>query len=152
MKEARREKVDRLILQALLENGRAGVKEIADSVGVSASHVSRRVAAMEESGVIKGYRAVLDLDGLGLGLMALLLVKVRGPDIPRVVRHLSADPSLTAVYEITGAYDIAVVGRFADREEMNEKIKDLLGDPAIEGTNTSIALAVAKEDGAPLLP
>ena len=145
-------RVDRGILQAILENGRQSCREIAARVGVSASHVSRRLAALEADGVIKGFRAVLDLDRLGLGLVALVLIKAKGPEIPRLVRHLSDDPSLVSVYEITGTYDIAVMGRFSGRDQMNAKIKNLLSDAAIEGTNTSIVLAVPKEDGVPRIP
>lgn len=152
MKEADRARVDREILQALLEDGRKSHREVAAEVGVSPSHVTRRLAALEDAGVVKGYQAQLDMDALGLGLIALVLIKARGPEIPRLVRRLAADPSLVSVYEITGTYDIAVLGRFPNREEMNAKIKGILGDTAIEGTNTSIVLSVQKENGAPRLP
>ena len=140
------------MLQSLLADGRQSCRDLARKVGVSPSHVTRRLAALEGAGVIKGYKAVLDMDAVGLGLIALVLIKARGPELPRLVRSLAADPALVSVYEITGAYDIAVLGRFANREEMNNKIKGILGDTAIEGTNTSIVLAVHKEDGAPLIP
>lgn len=58
---------------------------------------------------------------------------------------LAADPSLTHVYEITGEFDVLVIGRFRNETEMNREIKRMLGLPGIEGTNTSIVLSAAKE-------
>ena len=49
------------------------------------------------------------------------------------------------VYEITGEFDIMVIGRFANETEMNREIKSMLGLPGIEGTNTSVVLDAPKE-------
>jgi DNA-binding Lrp family transcriptional regulator len=61
------------------------------------------------------------------------------------VKSLSEHPSLTHVYEITGEFDIMVIGRFANETEMNREIKSMLGLPGIEGTNTSVVLDAPKE-------
>ncbi len=80
-----------------------------------------------------------------MGLVAVAKIKARGDALPRVVETLAADPRLSHVYEITGDFDLLVIGRFRDETEMNREIKRLLGLPGIEGTNTSIVLSAVKE-------
>jgi len=63
---------DKAILRALQENGRLTNQEIADRIGLSPSACLRRFKALEESGIIIGYRTLLDAKKMGLDLMALL--------------------------------------------------------------------------------
>lgn len=57
-----------------------------------------------------------------------------------------ADPQLTHVYEITGEFDLLVIGKFRDTDSMNREIKKLLSHKAIKETNTSIVLGAGKEE------
>ena len=66
-------------------------------------------------------------------------------ELPVIVEALAAEPSLTHVYEITGEFDVLVIGRFRDESEMNREIKRMLSMPGVEGTNTSIVLSAPKE-------
>ena len=69
--------LDRKILAALEHDGRLTVTELADRVGLSLSPCHRRVRALEESGVISGYRAELDAAALGLQFSALVFVTLK---------------------------------------------------------------------------
>ena len=62
------------ILQELSRNGRIANLELAEKVGLSPSTCLRRVQEMERSGLIKGYRAVLDPEKRGLGFVAYVAV------------------------------------------------------------------------------
>jgi DNA-binding Lrp family transcriptional regulator len=66
--------LDRKILAALEHDGRLTVTELAERVGLSLSPCHRRVRALEDSGVIQGYRAELDPAALGLEFSALVFV------------------------------------------------------------------------------
>ena len=57
---------EKRILRALQEDGRLSTQELADRIGLSGSPTWRRVKALEESGVIAGYVAILDPDKVGL--------------------------------------------------------------------------------------
>ena len=61
--------IDRRILSALQRNGRLQNIELAKEVGLSPSPCLRRVRALEEAGVVTGYRALLDAKALGYSLM-----------------------------------------------------------------------------------
>ena len=70
------DRYDRHILEILQQEGRISNQELADRVGLSPSPCLRRVRALEESGLIAGYRAILDARQLGLTLMALLHISM----------------------------------------------------------------------------
>ncbi len=135
------------ILEELRRDGRASLRTIAERLGVSTSTVSHRVKQMEEDGIIQGYRPVIDYARLGYRLTAITKIKAKGAQIPEIVTALTKEDTLVDVYEITGDYDVLVIGKFPDEEMMNREIKRLLSHPEIEGTNTSIVLSVAKEGG-----
>ena len=137
--------LDTRLLRELQIDARRSNRQLAEALGVAASTVGARLKDLEERGVIRGYRAVLDYGRLGLGLVAMTRIKARGEALPRIVKSLSEHPSLTHVYEITGEFDIMVIGRFANETEMNREIKSMLGLPGIEGTNTSVVLDAPKE-------
>ncbi len=66
--------LDDRILHALMQNGRLSNVELAERVGLSASACSRRVAELERSGAISGYRAVVEPWARGGGFTALVAV------------------------------------------------------------------------------
>jgi DNA-binding Lrp family transcriptional regulator len=131
----------------LRKDGRASLRTIAELLGVSTSTVSQRVKQLEANGTIKGYKPVLDYGKLGYRLTAITKIKARGVDMPRIVGELVKEETLVDVYEITGDYDVLVIGKYPDEESMNREIKRMLSHPEIESTNTSIVLSVAKEGG-----
>ena len=71
------DRIDRHILAQLQADGRLSVTELAERVGLSLSPCHRRVRALEESGVILGYRALLAPSELGLNFSAMVFVTLR---------------------------------------------------------------------------
>jgi DNA-binding Lrp family transcriptional regulator len=139
--------LDARLIEALREDARRSLRELGEALGVSTSTVRNHLRGLEERGVIVGYRPVIDYARLGYRLVAVIRIKARGDALPGIVDALVADDRLTHVYEITGEFDVMVVGRFPSETEMNREIKRLLGLPGIEGTNTSIVLSAPKEAG-----
>jgi DNA-binding Lrp family transcriptional regulator len=128
--------LDVRLIEVLLEDGRRSVRKLAEVLNVSPSTVSHRLSDLTERGVISRFR-----------LIAVTRIKARGESLPAIVSALASDPRLTHVYEITGDFDVLVIGRFRNESEMNREIKRMLGLPGIERTNTSIVLSAAKEGG-----
>src|SRR6476659_57649 len=69
--------VDWRILAALQRDGRMSYADLAREVAMSASALTERVRRLEESGVITGYRAIVDLERVGLPILAW--VRLRYP-------------------------------------------------------------------------
>ena len=70
------DRFDQHILEILQEEGRINNQDLADRIGLSPSPCLRRVRALEESGLIRGYRALLDARKLGLSLWALIHISM----------------------------------------------------------------------------
>ena len=84
------DRIDRKILCELQKDGRLSVTELADRVGLSLSPCHRRVKALEESGVLLGYRALLDPGAVGLNFSAMVFVTLREGDRPAVAAFEAA--------------------------------------------------------------
>lgn len=70
------DRFDRQILTLLQADGRLSNQELAERIGLSPSPCLRRVRALEEAGLIAGYRAIVDGKKLGLTLMALVHISM----------------------------------------------------------------------------
>ena len=70
------DETDRRILDQLQRHGRASNAELADAVGLSASPTWRRVKALEDAGVVKGYVALLDATAVGLPVSVFMSVSL----------------------------------------------------------------------------
>ncbi|MEU7141317.1 Lrp/AsnC family transcriptional regulator [Nocardia sp. NPDC046473] len=74
------DRVDRKILAELQQNGRLTITELAARVRLSLSPCHRRLRELEKSGVIRGYRALVDAAAVGLTFEALVFVTMRQED------------------------------------------------------------------------
>jgi len=70
------DRFDARILSALQRDGRLSVVELAESIGLSPTPCARRIKALESSGVIEGYAAILNPTRVGLGVLAIVQVKL----------------------------------------------------------------------------
>jgi len=99
------DRTDKRILELLQTDGSLSNIELAEKVGLSPSPCSRRVKALEESGLITGYRAHLDARRLGLDLLALINISMDRHTPERFNNFESevrACPEVLECYLITG--------------------------------------------------
>lgn len=114
------DRYDKEILVCLQQDGRLTNQELADRIGLSPSPCLRRVRALEESGLITGYRALVDARKLGLTLMALLHISMdkHTPErFENFEREVAAIPEVMECLLITGQsadYQLKVVVRDMD--------------------------------------
>ena len=139
------DRYDRRILEELQRDGRLTNLELAERIGLSPSPCLRRVRALEESGVIAGYRALLDARKLGLSLVALLSISMDRHTPERFARFDAIVTDLPEVLEcllITGReadYQLKVVVRDMDayQELLLNKITRIEG---VSGVQSSFVL------------
>lgn len=139
------ENLDAKLVNALLGDGRASLRSLAEQLDVSVTTVSNHLQDLEESGVIRGYTPEIDYDALGYDVTAIIQLKVEGNALPDITDRLQGHKQMTSVYEVTGDYDIIAVGKFNDTDGMNDQIKTLLTDPDIKESNTSVVLSAPTE-------
>ena len=139
------ENLDRKLVNALLGDGRASLRSLAEDLDVSVTPVSNHLSDLEDQGIIQGYTPKIDYNALGYDVTAILQLKVEGSALKKVVDDLQDHRQMMSVYETTGDHDVIAVGKFTDTDDMNDEIKALLTDPDIKESNTSVVLNIAKE-------
>jgi Lrp/AsnC family leucine-responsive transcriptional regulator len=139
------DRYDQQILEVLQLDGRINNQDLADRIRLSPSPCLRRVRALEESGLIAGYRAVLDAKKLGLTLMALIHVSMdvhtpaRFANFEAVVKLL---PEVLECLLITGQdadYQLKVVVRDMDHYQ-SLLLTRLSGIEGVTGVHSSFVL------------
>ena len=136
---------DRQILRVLQQDGRISNQDLADRIGLSPSPCLRRVRALEEAGVIKGYRALLDAKALGYTLMALIYISMdkHTPDrFEYFEKEISQFSEVLECLLITGQdadYQIKVIVRDMDafQELLLNRITGIRG---VTGVHSSFVL------------
>ena len=103
------DRFDRQILQLLQQDGRISNQDLADRIGLSPSPCLRRVKALEESGLIIGYRVMLSAKALGLSLMALVHISMDRHTPERFANFETKVGKLPAVLEC-----LLITGQAAD--------------------------------------
>jgi DNA-binding Lrp family transcriptional regulator len=137
--------IDRQVVNALLRDGRASARDVADDTGVAATTVSRRMDELVESGVIEGYTTQIDYGSLGYEVTAVFQLSVEGHGLTDVTERLRDAANMIAVYEVTGSHDIVAIGKFQDTASLNASIKELLTDDDIRSASTSVVLNAVRE-------
>jgi DNA-binding Lrp family transcriptional regulator len=140
------ENLDRKLVNALLHDGRASLRSLAEDLDVSVTTVSNHLSTLEDDGIIKGYTPIVDYDKLGYDVTAVIQLKCEGSALPDITDRLSEHKQMVSVYEVTGDHDIIAIGKFTDTDHMNEQIKELLIDPDIKESNTSVVLNTVVEN------
>jgi DNA-binding Lrp family transcriptional regulator len=140
------ENLDQKILNALLDDGRASLRSLGEDLDVSVTTVSNHISDLEDDGVIEGYAPIIDYGELGYDVTAILELKVEGSALPDITDRLQEHTHIVTVYETTGDHDIIAIGKFTDTDHMNDQIKELLVDPDINESNTSVVLNTVAEN------
>ena len=93
---------DRSILAELQRDGRQSIAELARTVHMSNSAVAERVRRLEEAGVITGYRAVIDPERLGYGILAYLRLRYPSSQYKPLHDLLAEIPEVVEAHHVTG--------------------------------------------------
>jgi DNA-binding Lrp family transcriptional regulator len=142
---------DRLILAALRQDGRASHREVAARTGLSLATVNRRIRALEDRRVIKGYAALIDSHAAGWAMTVTVGLRIDKGHLRAVQQEIARDPRVFAVYDVTGEWDGLVLARVRDRADLDDLAKTTLSGPHIQRTNTMVVLSTVLEDAVPRL-
>jgi DNA-binding Lrp family transcriptional regulator len=140
------ENLDSKLVNALLDDGRASLRSLAEELDVSVTTISNHLSALEDEGAIEGYTPKVNYDALGYDVTAVVHLKVEGSALEEVTERLRGEEQMISVYEVTGDDDIVAIGKFRDTDDMNEQIKSLLSDSNIHASNTSVVLNAPVEN------
>jgi Lrp/AsnC family transcriptional regulator, leucine-responsive regulatory protein len=142
------DKFDLAILNQLQTNGRLTNAELASRVGLSAAPCWRRVRALEEAGFITGYRAELDREKIGLGVLAFVRLDAErnSGDVTRLLEAAIQNiPEIVNCHYISGSgtFELQVV--CPDLAEFSRFAREvLLNLPNVKDVHTRFSLGEVK--------
>ena len=138
------DELDAAILRYLEYHGRATNYEVGEAVGLSASAASRRIQALEASGAIRGYRALVDDRLLGKQMTIYIRVTLERQSAPvlaafeTAVRHCN---EIVSCHLMAGQYDYMLVARVAGIDDYGRLHQNELSRlPGVTRLETSFAL------------
>jgi len=144
--------VDEHILRVLKQDGRLSNVQLAQRVNLSPSACLRRVQELERSGVIRGYRAVIDPSRIGRGFTAYVMVglsshtKVAQEDFERA---MALAPQVVECHNIAGAFEYLLRVESANLDDYKRFHTEILGTkPHVSAITSYIVMSSSKDERA----
>ncbi len=139
------DRYDRQMLEILQEDGRISNQDLADRIGLSPSPCLRRLRALEDAGIVTGYRALLNAKALGYTLMALIYISMdmhtpeRFENFEQQIRQVSEVLECLLITGQDADYQLKVVVRDMDafQELLLNRITRIQG---VTGVHSSFVL------------
>ena len=149
------DRIDRKLLAELQAEGRVTNVDLASRVGLTAPPCLRRVRALEEEGVIRGYHADLDPSKLGFAITVFAMVSLRSQaeeDLRGFEDHIKGLPEVRECHMLNGEIDFILKIVSHDLQSFQEFLTSKLTPaPNVASVKTSLTIRTAKcEPGVPL--
>ena len=145
------EDLDRQILRLLAGDGRRSYTDLAKDTGLSVSAVHQRVRRLEQRGALRGYRAVVDSDEIGLPLTAFVSIKPIDPaapdDAPDRLVHLEA---IEACHSVAGEESYILKVRVESPAALESLLQEIRAAANVS-TRTTVVLSTPFEGRPPAL-
>ena len=131
---------DKCLINALKENARLSVSDLARKLSLSRSTIQNRLARLESNGVIVGYSVKLGEDVKKSTVSAHVSLKVKQKLTTQTNIELKRFAAISQLYAISGEYDLIAVVEEGSLQELSHTL-DRIGDlEGVERTNSSVIL------------
>ena len=144
--------MDNAILKILARDARTSPDQIAVMTGKSEDEVTKAITEMEQAGIIRRYKTVIDWEKAGKErVFAFIDVKVtpsRGVGYDEIAKRIYKYPEVHSVYLVSGDYDLRVVAEGKTMQEVAFFVADRLAPlEGVLSTRTNFLLKKYKDDG-----
>lgn len=150
MPDAKLDRIDRLLLDALQRDARLTTAELAERVNLSPSPCARRVRRLEQDGLIAHYRAGLDRDKLGLGITIFVQVRLSQHQdalVERFETAVRAMPEVINCHTVSGGFDYLLQVVIPDLPRYEQWVRRLQKLTMVNTVDSSFAIRAVKESG-----
>jgi DNA-binding Lrp family transcriptional regulator len=140
--------IDWMILKELQDDGRMTNVELARRVGISAPPCLRRVRALEEAGLIRGYRALLDEKELGFEVTMFAMVHLSSQaeaDLSAFEAFVRAQPIVRECWMLSGEIDFVLKCVAPNLATFQDFVARLTAEPHVRNVKTSLTLRNSKD-------
>lgn len=117
--------IDHEIIRQLQRNGRISLKNLARQVSLTAPAVAERIHKLEESKVILGYTAVVNIKKLDRNIMAVINVTIDPEKQGGFLQFADKTDSIVSVKHVTGPFSMCVTAVFQDVAELNGLVSQI---------------------------
>ncbi len=131
---------DSKLIGLLREDGRMSIAEVARQLGVSRTAAQARLEKLERNGVIAGFTVQLSRNDAPDQVRALVLIKCQASERRAVEAALNRLLGLTALYSISGEYDMAAVLAAASVGDLDKGLVQISALPGITAVMSSVIL------------
>ncbi|MCI4455954.1 MAG: Lrp/AsnC family transcriptional regulator [Sulfolobus sp.] len=139
------DRLDKEILKILQEDGRISFSKIAQMLNMSESTIHMRIKRLRELGILRGFYADIDMEKIGLKVLAFVQLKADPKKYEQVLNVLKEMKEVAEIYDVTGEY-YALVKVVVPSNEDLAKVLDEIGKlDGVTDTYTMIVLRVIKE-------
>ena len=139
--------IDLNLVELLRGNARLSYAELARQVGLSSPAVHDRVGKLEACGVIRGYRADVEPESVGLGVTALIgIVQDSGGDTEDVIETFRGMSEIESCYFMAGVESFLLTVRVGTIAELEQVILRLNRTAGVASTRTTVALSTKWEN------
>ncbi len=143
--------IDWKILRELQDEGRITNVELSNRVGISAPPCLRRVKRLEEAGIIRGYRAMLNARTLGMDVVAFCLVGLHHQsetELKAFADRTRNWPIVRAAWMVSGESDFMLHCVASDLSSFQSfVIEELTSSPNVDTVRTALTIRQVKDDG-----
>lgn len=133
--------LDRRLIAALREDGRAPVSKLAVILGVSRATVQTRLDRMIDSGAILGFTVRFRQDYDIQAIRAIMMIEVTGRSTTAVIRQLRGLPELQALHTTNGAWDLIAEIRAESLSDFDRVLREVRMIDGVLNSETSMLLS-----------
>jgi len=140
------DKSSKKILNVLINNSKKSYRELAKEAHVSVGTVSNKLKELEKEKIIKKYTTLVDYDKLGYDIHVFIKIRVSHGKEFSVEKKLLNDFHVSAIYDITGDFDVLVIARFRNRKELDAYLKKIQKFEFVNRVQTNLILNTIAEE------
>jgi DNA-binding Lrp family transcriptional regulator len=133
--------LDRQLISALREDGRAPISKLALLLGVSRQTVESRVARLLDSGALLGFTIRVRQDADDDAIRAIMMIEVVGKSTTAVIRSLRGLPELHSLHSTNGSWDLVAEIRAASLTDFDRVLRHVRETPGVQNSETSLLLS-----------
>jgi DNA-binding Lrp family transcriptional regulator len=129
------------LIDALQDDARASVTELAQRLGLSRTTVQNRLKRLEDTGAIAGYRVRLHPSLEAQHMLAHCLMRIDPKAHAQVLAGLKRMPALREVYSVAGEFDLLGVLKAPTAQALDDALDALAALDGVQRTQSSVMLA-----------
>ena len=134
--------IDNRILELLSEDGRESASNIADKVGLSVPATADRIKKLQDSGIIIGFKPIIDSKKINLDITAFITVySESSKNFEKVVSNANSNRNIMKCYTTTGDGSHLLLVKVENTEKLEKLLRTIQSWPGVSRTQTQIVLS-----------